>query len=159
MAQFNQLGSPFSLVFTTPALTINDLVEASFDFDPELHEHFRGSSRFVRYTIGNDNTTITFQTSDKAAIAALIKGMEVGGVTLTFKGTYTGVEDTDPTVTQSDEQVSATISTMMVIEREPISNNADKSPAMFSFTLRACEKESDGSAPTIAFSYSAGGQS
>lgn len=156
MAQFEQLGSPFSLAISAPALTISDVMDASFNFDPELHEHFSGSSRFPRYTIGNDNTTIKFKTSDKAAIAALVKGMEASDVTLLFKGTFTGVTSA-PALTQSTAQVSATISNMRVIEAVEISNDSEKKPAEFEFTLRAAAKEADGLDPTIAFSFAAGG--
>lgn len=155
MAQFDQLGSPYSVTIGTPSLTVDDLVDAGHNFDPELHEHFNGKSRFVRFSIGNDNTTINFTTTDKATIAALIKGMEVQTVKLTFKGTYTNVSSTAPAVTQSAVEVSATISTMKVVEAVEVTNNSDKAPAQFAFTLRACQKESDGSDPTIAFAFSA----
>ena len=155
MAQFDQLGAPYSIVMTTPALTVDDLVEAGFNFDPDLNEHFNGKSRFPRYTIGNDNTTITFTTTDKAAAAALLKGMEVAGVVLTMKGTYPGVS-AGPSVTQSSVEVTATISVMRVVEAVEISNSSDsKEPAQFQFTLRAAAKESDGTLPTITFAFSA----
>lgn len=156
MPQFEQVGAPLSVVMTTPALTINDIMEGSFKFDPELNEHFAGKSRFPRYTIGNDNTTITFKTTDKAAIAALIKGMEAAGVAITFKGTYTGV-DAEGTVTQSTVQVTATISNMRVVEAIEVKNDSDKKPAEFEITLRAAAKESDGADPTIEFAYAAEG--
>lgn len=153
MPQFDQLGAPKSVAMTAPALTITDLTEAGFNFDPELHEHFSGNSRFPRYTIGNDNTTISFTTSDKAAIAALIKGLEVAGVTLTFGGTYTSVAATG-SVTQSSVEVTATISSMRVVEAvEVTSSGSDKTPATFAITLRAAAKESDGAEPTIVFDY------
>lgn len=156
MPQFEQLGSPFSLVMTTPALTINDLMDASFKFDPELQEHFGGGSRYPRFTIGNDNSEIKFKTSDRAVIAALVKGMECAGVTLLYKGTFTGASAT-PTVTQGSAEVSATISTMRVVEAVEVSNDSDKKPAEFEITLRPAIKEADGADPTITFSFAASG--
>lgn len=155
MAQFDQVGSPYSIVMTTPAITITDLMDASFEFNPEMHDHFNGNSRFPRFTMGNDDSTIKFKTSDIAAIAALTKGMEVAGVVLLFKATFSKVDDTAPTLTQGSVEVSAVISIMRVTDAVPIKNDSDKKPAEFEFTLRPAKAEADDADPTIAYSFAA----
>lgn len=155
MAQFTQVGRPKQFVTTTPTLTITDIMDAEISLDRELHEHFGGSNRFPRYTIGNDNTQIKFTTSDFAAVTNLTKGLEVTAAQLTFEAPVTGIA-VDGTITQASGTIGLTISTARVIEVVAVKNTATGEPAAYEITLRAAIKESDGTAPTLTVDVTPG---
>lgn len=153
MAALNQLASPKELTIGTPALTVTDLVSASINFDPELHEHFAGNSRFPHYVIGNDNTTMKFKTTDRSVLAKLIKGMEVKTVALKFAGPVKAVASTTPTYTSDTSDITASISCMRVTEAIEVSAESDKKPAEFEITLRAAKDIETNADPTITFNF------
>lgn len=153
MAKIDQLSSPQDVTIGTPAATIEDLIDASINFDPEMHEHFNGKSRFPHFVIGNDNTTLKFKTTDRSVIAKLAKGMEVKNVVLKFKGPTIAVSGTAPAYTSDGTIITATISCMRVVEAIEITNDAEKKAAEFEVTLRAAVDSSTGDDPTIAFGF------
>lgn len=153
MANFNQVGSPTQVATASPAITITDIMDLEFSFDPDMAEHFGGSQRFPRYTIGNDNTTVTLRTSDVAALG-WHKGLECTALTVTYAATVSGISAIGaqgPTLTQDAGTIIFTISTVRVVSALRVSNGAGGAPAEYSVTFRAAVKESDGTAPTLTF--------
>lgn len=155
MANFNQFGRPKSIVFTpvgSTAVTITDLVDASFQLDHETIKHFGGANRFPRECIGNDNTQIKFTTTDVAAFV-LLQGMEVTGVALTFEGCATAIAVGGSVSKTSGNfvlEVAKTTGAMRVIEPVVMKNAADGKPGQIEVTLRAAILESSGAEADIA---------
>lgn len=150
-----RLQSPFTFSTTTPAVSITELTDASFSFDPELIEQFTGASRFPDFVVGNDGTRISITTTDAQALSYL-KGMRVEDVEVGFKEAATAVES-DGSVTQSATNHLFSISSAIVEEVvEVTGDGSGKNPTEFQITFRAC-RESDGSDPTITFNDSGGG--
>ena len=151
MAQFTQFGRPVSCASTTPAISITDVVDLDLSFDPELHEHFGGSNRFPRYTIGNDNTTIKLTTTDIAALG-WVKGMEAATLVCTFEATSTLTANTGA-VTKGSGTIGLTISNARVIESTRVKNGANGQPGEIEVTFRAAIVESSGVEPTLTIDF------
>lgn len=150
MAQFKQLGAPTECKTTTPAVTITDIVDLEFNFDPDMPEHF-GSKRFPRYTIGNDNSRVILRTTDVAALG-WFKGMEVTALSATFEATVSGISALGAqgaTLTKDSGTFVFTISTARVISAFRISNGGGGQPAEYQVEFRAAIKEADGTDPTL----------
>lgn len=152
MTQFNQFGRPKSVAVTTPSLNITDITDLTLSPDLEIHLHRGGNTRFPRKTLGDDNTTISFSTTDTAALG-LVKGMEVEGVTGTFGATVTG-RSAALAPTQSAATLSLTVSVMFVEDVVDLTNQATGEPGSIQVKLRACVKEADGTEPTITADFS-----
>ena len=153
MAQFKQLGSPTECKTTSPAITIADIVDLEFSFDPDLAEHFGGSQRFPRYTIGNDNTTVTLRTTDVAALG-WHKGLEATALSVTYAATISAISAIGAqgaTLTQDAGTIIFTISNVRVVSATRVSNGAGGAPAEYQVTFRAAVVESTGAAPTLTF--------
>jgi hypothetical protein len=155
MAQFVQLGRPKSFISTTPAATILDIVDGEINIDRELHEHFGGSNRYARYTIGNELTNMKFTTTDVVAVTNFTKGLEVTGAVMVFEAPVSGVA-VDGSVTQASGTIGLTISTTRVTEVVQIKNAATGEVAQFEVTLTAAVKESDGTMPTLTVDVTPG---
>jgi hypothetical protein len=148
-----QLQAPFLFSSTSPSASIDDLLDATWNFDPEMHEHFSGSSRFPMFTIGNDNTTISIKTTDNQAHSKFIKGMQVTDATIKFKVPVTAVDlgISGPTLTQDTKIYGFKISNCRVVDPVKVGNNADKKPGEFDLMFRAARVVSTGADPTITF--------
>lgn len=152
MTQPLQLGRPYEVKSTTPSLTITDVVDAQLIFNPTLHEHHGGKSRYATYTIGDDDTRITLKTTDSAALG-WITGMTVSAVSISFAATETEITALGAqgaTITQAAGTIVATVSSMKVISPVKVSNGCDGKPAEFDVEFKACQSGT-GADPTMTF--------
>lgn len=156
MANYEQLSSPYEFVSTTPSATISDVIDAEWNFDPEMNEHWNGASVYPRFTIGNHKVNLKVKTSDVQGFTKFIKGMEVTDAEIKFKSPITvyGLSGNQASMTQASTVRGFKISTTRVVEAVKVSNGADKKPAEFEVTFQAAVKESDGSDPSITLDLS-----
>lgn len=152
MPAFTQYGRPVSVACTTPAITVTDLTDLDVAFDPELIEHVGGASRFPRYTVGTDNTTISFTTTDVAALG-FVKGMECSTIAAKFEGPDTVVNNAGVR-TKTSGEIGLTLSNARVVEALRMQNDPTGKPGEIRVVLRAAVVESSGSDPTITVDVS-----
>lgn len=156
---FRQVGKAKQLTVSSPDVTITDLLTGVANFDPELILHWGGNTRYPRYVIGNDNTTITVTTSDANAFIKLAKGIECTTVKLEIEAPYYNVlipiQGNQVTQNSGSIVVGLTISNARVDEAIQISGGGmDGKPAEFSIKFRAAKVESTGADPTLTFDVS-----
>lgn len=157
MSKWSMLGRPKSFVTTTPAVTINDLLQGStIRLDHESHRHF-GNRRHPRTTIGNDNTRITIVTTDIAAYQNFHKDREVGGLTMEFELPAELISELGVANPEAGS-ITITVSNARVDEAVELAPNDDGSPGQFTVSFYPSIKQADGTAPTITRTITIGGE-
>ncbi len=160
-AEYYQLGKPTSIVFTPlsgSATTITSLSELTFTFAPKLNAYF-GNRRYPRYTVGQDETTVEFSTTDARALT-LAQGMEVSAITLVIGGIQ-ATSNADTTVNaQGAQSFTAVVSAARVVDVVEVSANGEsREPTEYKVKLMAAIPENGtgvGQDPTVSWTIVAG---
>ena len=143
-----------SVALTTPALTINNIVSGGYSAAVEkLLRHYDKS--IPSKTLGNQEISVTFVTTDPAVIA-LCDGFDVKGVTLTFGASAVSIDPDDFTLTKETNTLTFTCSDMYVDGDIAVNaSNEGKDLIEYTVTLKA-QQTSANALPTIAVTYSNG---
>lgn len=153
---YEQIGTPIQLVVGTPSLTITDVMEMECDPDPgEVKKHYGGTSRYARATVGPAATKLKIKTSDASVLTTLVKSMEVINLTATWQAPW--AKPSAATGTAVSLQHSKTLTytltgaarVMSAIKLSGKSPGGD--PAEYEIEFEPMIRESDGSAPTEAW--------
>lgn len=154
MPQVEQLQSPFIFLCANPNVSIDDLQDCDWDFDPDMEEHFGGGSRFPSFTVGNDKTMISVESTDTKLFTQFIKTMQVIDATIKFKTAYTAAElgVSGPTLLGATVIYGFKISCCRVAESVKVNaNGGDKKVSGRKLVLRAAKNLSTGADPVLTF--------
>lgn len=151
MPDFVQIGRPKTFTLGTPAVTCKDLMSLKLDPSANIIKHF-GHNRFPHVLVGNDETKLTLQTTDRAIIANVNKGEIVATVTAVWQSVDTSLSGTSLAASGAADSITFTCTTMLVDEVVTIDAKPDGSPAEISLVLIPCIA-ANGTAPTISITY------
>lgn len=150
MAQFSQFGRPKLCSTGTPAISIADVVDLEISLGAEMNDHFGGTNRQPRYSIGNDATKITLTTTDTAALG-WVKGMQCTTLTCQFEGTATSVSAAGAVSKGTANTVGIIVSNVRVAEAVEIKSSSDGKPGEIKVVFEPAIVETTGAEPTITY--------
>lgn len=135
-----QAGRPTSLVATSPAKTITDILDWKIIRDGEIIAHMSGSKRCPLYLLGKKGDAIEISTTDMASNTSFPKGTYCTGVTFLGAGTLVA----DDASTDNTKVLTATLDKCtQVVDNGPKGDFSGK-PAVYTLRFEPSQDPASG---------------